>query len=453
MPCHAAPYHATPRLTTPRHTTPRRALGEIEDLDKNELRLAFNAFIDLMRLVDLNEQKSCSTESTPASMPTPTPTPKPTVKAEEAVVESAWLSLEDEEAATEAANETEEAAKVKVAAKSAEASDLAKSTSKSKTTRGLASHMRKQSHDKQGEVRSKRGEVISGGCVECDWCGLRCNGWQGVNGHKNACPARPAGLVSRRGQRYREETDSEEEAEEAEAEEEAEEAEEGEEEEEEEEEEEDEDEDEWEKGQKKFACLWCGKPLKREGDPSHTKFCLARPQQEKAAEAVAVVKKPVAVADGAGSSSSKGAGSSSKRGKAPKKPLRKGGKPKPRRKAQGTHIVNSSIVTSAWVRDEEWEEEEDEEVVELRRAMEEEGWSFSLEADPAVGKLVRRFFRSRLTKTYEAGRYTNQKKRKNYKAGNRQIQQTVDGRVIAFIPQDGDDEALWKIQHHDGTLR
>ena len=69
------------------------------------------------------------------------------------------------------------------------------------------------------------------------------------------------------------------------------------------------------------------------------------------------------------------------------------------------------------------DEEEDQEVVELRWKMEEEGWSFCPKSHPVIGKLVRRFFRSRISSS------SGQKK------GTRQIQQTVDGRVIAYIPQ------------------
>ena len=63
-------------------------------------------------------------------------------------------------------------------------------------------------------------------------------------------------------------------------------------------------------------------------------------------------------------------------------------------------------------------------MVELRRKMEEEGWSFCVKSGhAAIGKLVRRFFKKLITASGWQ------------KKGNRQIQQTVDGRVIAYIPQ------------------
>jgi len=69
----------------------------------------------------------------------------------------------------------------------------------------------------------------------------------------------------------------------------------------------------------------------------------------------------------------------------------------------------------------------DDDVQDTRKKMEAEGWTFDIDAHPAVGKRTRRFF-----KLHEGGA-------------------VVNGRIVAYIPEDGDDMALWKNQHAGGV--
>ena len=122
---------------------------------------------------------------------------------------------------------------------------------------------------------------------------------------------------------------------------------------------------------------------------------------------------------------------------------RRGGKAKakkPRHSETGTLAggagSSSSRSDSSDGSDSSDDELESEEVAKYRAQMEADGWSFNpkgpTESHRMIGQRTRRFFRHLVCKANPYGH--------------------CDGMLVAYIPADGEDFALWKNQHKDGTL-
>ena len=75
------------------------------------------------------------------------------------------------------------------------------------------------------------------------------------------------------------------------------------------------------------------------------------------------------------------------------------------------------------------DESRDEDLNEDEDKMKAEGWRFHEGAHPAIGKRTRRFFRSHRNSA------------------------PVDGRILAYLPAAGNEEALWKNQHSGTSLK